>query len=88
MIVIRHINFDLEEGGTLALVGSNGAGKTTLVVAGQIPKSGQVRLNGVYLVDKEPETRCGLGVGLVPEGRRIFPIYQFLRSCRWLFPSK
>ena len=43
-------------------------------VAGHvIPKSGQVRLNGVDLVDKEPETRCGLGVGLVPEGRRIFP---------------
>ena len=76
MTVIRDINFDLEEGGTLALVGSNGAGKTTLLmsVAGHvIPKSGQVRLNGVDLFDKEPETRCGLGVGLVPEGRRIFP---------------
>ncbi len=76
MTVIRDINFELQEGGTLALVGSNGAGKTTLLmsVAGHIiPKSGQVRLNGVDLVNKEPETRCGLGVGLVPEGRRIFP---------------
>ena len=76
MAVIRDINFDLEEGGTLALVGSNGAGKTTLLmsVAGHvIPKSGQVRLNGVDLFDKDPEHRCGLGVGLVPEGRRIFP---------------
>ena len=83
MTVIRDINFELEEGGTLALVGSNGAGKTTLLMslAGHIiPKSGQVRLNGVDLVDKEPETRCGLGVGLVPEGRRIFSsIYQCLR---------
>ena len=76
MTVIRDINFEIEEGGTLALVGPNGAGKTTLLmsVAGHIiPKSGQVRLNGVDLVNKEPETRCGLGVGLVPEGRRIFP---------------
>ena len=76
MTVIRDINFELEEGGTLALVGSNGAGKTTLLmsVAGHISlKSGQVRLHGVDLVNKEPETRCGLGVGLVPEGRRIFP---------------
>ena len=76
MTVIRDINFEVEEGRTLALVGSNGAGKTTLLmsVAGHIiPKSGQVRLNGVDLVNKEPETRCGLGVGLVPEGRRIFP---------------
>ena len=76
MIVLRDINFELEKRGTLALVGSNGAGKTTLLmsIAGHIiPKSGQVRLNGVALVNQEPETRCGLGVGLVPEGRRIFP---------------
>ena len=76
MIVLRDISFELEKRGTLALVGSNGAGKTTLLMslAGHIiPKSGQVRLNGVPLVNKEPETRCGLGVGLVPEGRRIFP---------------
>ncbi len=76
MTVLRDINFELEERGTLALVGSNGAGKTTLLmsIAGHIiPKSGQVLLNGVDLVNKEPEARCGLGVGLVPEGRRIFP---------------
>ena len=76
MTVLRDINFELGEGGTLALVGSNGAGKTTLLmsIAGHImPKSGQVRLSGVDLVNTEPEKRCGLGVGLVPEGRRIFP---------------
>jgi branched-chain amino acid transport system ATP-binding protein len=76
MIVLRDINFELGEGGTLALVGANGAGKTTLLmsIAGHVmPNSGQVRLSGVDLVDTEPEKRCGLGVGLVPEGRRIFP---------------
>jgi branched-chain amino acid transport system ATP-binding protein len=76
MTVLRDINFELGEGETLALVGSNGAGKTTLLmsIAGHIiPKSGQVRLSGVDLVNTEPEKRCGLGVGLVPEGRRIFP---------------
>tara|TARA_B100000989_G_scaffold288100_1_gene258461 strand:+ start:54 stop:734 length:681 start_codon:yes stop_codon:yes gene_type:complete len=76
MTVLRDISFVLDEGETLALVGSNGAGKTTLLmsIAGHIiPKSGQVRLDGVDLVNKEPEMRCGLGVGLVPEGRRIFP---------------
>ena len=76
MTVLRDINFELGDGGTLALVGSNGAGKTTLLmsIAGHIiPKSGQIRLSGVDLVNTEPERRCGLGVGLVPEGRRIFP---------------
>jgi branched-chain amino acid transport system ATP-binding protein len=76
MTVIRDINFEIGEGGTLALVGSNGAGKTTLLmsIAGHImPKSGQIRLSGINLDNTEPETRCRWGVGLVPEGRRIFP---------------
>ena len=94
MTVIRDINFALEKGGTLALVGSNGAGKTTLLmsVAGHIsPKSGQVLLQGVDLVNKEPETRCGLGVGLVPEGRRIFPdlsVFENLIVGGYSRPSK
>ena len=94
MTVIRDINFELEEGGTLALVGSNGAGKTTLLmsIAGHIsPKSGQVRLQGVDLVNKEPETRCGLGVALVPEGRRIFPdlsVFENLIVGGYSRPSK
>ena len=94
MTVIRDINFALEKGGTLALVGSNGAGKTTLLmsVAGHIsPQSGQVQLHGVDLVNKEPETRCGLGVGLVPEGRRIFPdlsVFENLIVGGYSRPSK
>ena len=74
--VLREINFEIGKGETLALVGSNGAGKTTLLmsIAGHIlPKSGQVTLEGVDLTSTDPNKRCGLGVGLVPEGRRIFP---------------
>ena len=74
--VLRDINFEIGQGETLALVGSNGAGKTTLLmsIAGHIlPKSGKVLFDGLDLASAKPDRRCGLGVGLVPEGRRIFP---------------
>ena len=74
--VLRDINFEIEEGETLALVGSNGAGKTTLLmsISGHIsPNSGKIIMNGADLASKGPDKRCVLGVGLVPEGRRIFP---------------
>ena len=75
--VLRDINFEIEEGETLALVGSNGAGKTTLLmsISGHIsPNSGNIIMNGADLASKGPDKRCVLGVGLVPEGRRIFLI--------------
>lgn len=74
--VLRDINFEIGQGETLALVGSNGAGKTTLLmsIAGHIlPKSGNVLFDGLDLASAKPDRRCGLGIGLVPEGRRIFP---------------
>ena len=74
--VLRDINFEIGQGETLALVGSNGAGKTTLLmsIAGHIlPKSGKVLFDGLDLVSAKPDRRCSLGIGLVPEGRRIFP---------------
>ena len=75
--VLRDINFEIGQGETLALVGSNGAGKTTLLmsIAGHIlPKSGKVLFDdGLDLASAKPDRRCGFKVGLVPEGRRIFP---------------
>ena len=73
---IRDINFALEKGETLALVGPNGAGKTTLLMAlaGHIQcKSGEIDFNGTKITDAEVVTRCLSGIGLVPEGRRVFP---------------
>ena len=80
---IRDINFTLEKGETLALVGPNGAGKTTLLMAlaGHVQcQSGEIDFDGTKITDAEVVTRCLSGIGLVPEGRRIFPDLTVLEN--------
>jgi branched-chain amino acid transport system ATP-binding protein len=80
---IRDINFTIEKGETLALVGPNGAGKTTLLMAlaGHVQcQSGEIDFNGTKITDAEVVTRCLSGIGLVPEGRRIFPDLTVLEN--------
>lgn len=70
------VSFRVEEGQTFACIGANGGGKSTLLrtIAGlQRPASGQVLFQGEP-VDKHPaHDRVGMGIALVPEGRRVFP---------------
>jgi branched-chain amino acid transport system ATP-binding protein len=60
----------------LALLGRNGAGKTTCIstIVGFLkPKEGDIRLFGEAIGGLSPERISRLGIGLVPQGRRIFP---------------
>ncbi|MCX2727989.1 ABC transporter ATP-binding protein [Thermomicrobium sp. 4228-Ro] len=60
----------------LALLGRNGMGKTTLCLAltGLLPSvRGSIRFAGQELVGKPPHRIAALGIGYVPQGRRIFP---------------
>ena len=60
----------------VALLGRNGMGKTTLCQAlmGLVPvASGDIRFAGVSLVGRKPHEIANLGIGYVPQGRRIFP---------------
>jgi len=70
------VSFKVKEGQTFACIGANGGGKSTLLrtIAGlQRPASGQVLFQGEP-VDKHPaHDRVGMGIALVPEGRRVFP---------------
>jgi branched-chain amino acid transport system ATP-binding protein len=73
--VLHDVSLKLEAGRLLALLGRNGAGKTTCISAmvGFVrPRSGTVRLNGTDLARATPEAICRAGLGLVPQGRRIF----------------
>ncbi|MEU0119138.1 ABC transporter ATP-binding protein [Streptomyces bobili] len=70
------ISLDVAEGELLALVGANGAGKSTLLrtVAGALkPFGGTVRFDGEDVTALPDIHRSRKGIGLVPEGRRLFP---------------
>jgi branched-chain amino acid transport system ATP-binding protein len=74
--VLHGVGFALRPGGVLALLGRNGAGKTTCIstIIGFLkPAEGEIRLFGQDIAGLSPERISHLGIGLVPQGRRIFP---------------
>jgi branched-chain amino acid transport system ATP-binding protein len=79
------ISLAVDEGETLALVGSNGAGKSSTLKAimGMAPvSSGHVRLNGVEVNRLRPSQVVRHGVAYSPEGRRVFPMLSVLDNLR------
>jgi branched-chain amino acid transport system ATP-binding protein len=73
--VLHEVSFALEAGRVLALLGRNGAGKTTCmssIIGFLPPRRGEIRLFGEPISRLVPEAIARLGVGFVPQGRRIF----------------
>ena len=74
--VLQGVNLDVEDGDSVALLGRNGVGKTTTLrsIMGLTPPSGGAVTFGDTRTDQiEPHLISGLGLGYVPQGRRIFP---------------
>ena len=74
--VLQGIDLVLREGTLLALLGRNGAGKTTCLgaVMGFVQvRGGTIALFGRDITRVAPEAIARSGVGLVPQGRRLFP---------------
>ena len=74
--VLQGLSLQLEQGQILGLLGRNGVGKTTLVnsIVGFIPaRRGRIVFKGIDITRASSYETVRSGMGLVPQGRRVFP---------------
>ncbi len=74
--VLQGISLEVKKGSVVALLGRNGMGKTTTIhsIMGFVPpRRGTIRFQGHDLAGLSSYKIARLGLGLVPQGRRIFP---------------
>jgi branched-chain amino acid transport system ATP-binding protein len=86
--VLQDVSLEVGPGEAVALLGRNGAGKTTTLktIMGVLkPQRGRITFNGTDLTGLPPYRIVQLGIGYVPEERRIFPnltVYENLKMAR------
>ena len=74
--ILHDVALEVRECEAVALLGRNGAGKSSTLksIMGIVPpRSGRVRYQGQEIQGETPEQIARLGIGLVPQGRRLFP---------------
>jgi len=74
--ILFGLSLDINEGEVVCLLGRNGAGKTTTlrsIIGLTVPRSGSILFKGKELIGKPPYRIAPLGIGFVPDDRRIFP---------------
>ena len=82
---LKGISFHVEEGQIVTLIGANGAGKSTTLraISGLAPvKSGAILYDGQAINSLNPQKIVSMGVGMVPEGRRVFPNLTVLENLK------
>jgi len=73
--ILQGVNFSLQEGEVVSLLGRNGAGRSTTVksIMGEVPPTGSIRFRGTEIAGWPNHRIARLGLGYVPEDRDIFP---------------
>ena len=82
---LKGISFHVEEGQIVTLIGANGAGKSTTLraISGLAPvKSGTILYDGQAINGLNPQRIVSMGVGMVPEGRRVFSNLTVLENLK------
>jgi branched-chain amino acid transport system ATP-binding protein len=83
--VLQGVSLEVNEGELVGVLGRNGVGKTTLLksIMGLVPpRAGSVVFNGVELSRLPAHQIPRLGIGYVPQGRRIFPLLTVRENLR------
>ena len=76
MHALKGISLEVREGEIVTLIGANGAGKSTTLrtISGLLrAKQGEILFRGNSIAAQAPDAVTRLGIGHVPEGRKIFP---------------
>ncbi len=83
--VLFDVNFTVDDGEAVALLGTNGAGKSTLlrVISGLgLPSRGSVRYRGVDVTYVDAERRVSLGINQIPGGKAVFGPMSVVENLR------
>ncbi|SMB91930.1 amino acid/amide ABC transporter ATP-binding protein 2, HAAT family [Thermanaeromonas toyohensis ToBE] len=83
--VLTDINFYLQQGEIVALIGSNGTGKSTFLktlIGWLTPWRGEIVFQGKKLNNLLPHEIIRLGIAICPEGRRVFPGLTVLENLK------
>jgi branched-chain amino acid transport system ATP-binding protein len=74
---LKGVSLSIEEGETVALIGANGAGKSSILraITGlRKLRSGEITYAGRRIDGAAPDAIVRMGIAMVPEGRRVFPL--------------
>ena len=73
--ILFDVSINIKEKEAVCLLGRNGAGKTTTlksIIGLTPPRSGSIKFNGQEIIGKPPYRIASMGIGFVPDDRRIF----------------
>ncbi len=82
---VRDINLSIEKGAVVSVIGANGAGKTTILraISGLVPlTSGSIEFDGFPIAHSPVNRIVSLGIGHVPEGRKLFPYMSVMANIK------
>ena len=73
--ILQGVNFNVQKGEIVSLLGRNGVGRSTTVktIMGEVAPQGSIKFKGLEIAGKESFEIAHLGLGYVPENRDIFP---------------